>query len=241
MNFPPLPAHLTDAANRGLTRLWLAMEPVTAPLRTAGLYCDLDVRDDGRSAILVTLPGGSQLVITAPGGLPPSVDEAEAWTVDHVRHGGDPLDRQDEPRPQRVYNSSQHGRDRASGGDVSEMLQTTAQYCAFLPDKEEDRHIRDVGLALVAMLRAVVLEYAVRVREVAPGTAGQKAGGKGSYSYGPRGGHKFAVEEYRVEVAALTADGWTCVNDSGTEQWPVSQWEKDGATRYVSVVRVSHQ
>ncbi|MFD7769878.1 hypothetical protein [Streptomyces sp. NPDC059787] len=222
MNLAPLPEHGRTGRPEWLA-LWQQYEPVTTPLRAAGLVCDIDTCG-GQTVIYVDLPDGTHLVIgCGDDSLPDRLRDVTGWIVTREHRDNPTFHLQ-------VFDSTEDGEHGESGGDVVAMLAGVALHLKAAADADTQA----AGTRLGALLLATAQRFAVEVT----GVTAQHTGNSRKLS-GPFNDHREAVKDYGWQTHLLEEQGWQMVHEHGGADWPVTVWQRRGATVLVFVSRQS--
>ncbi|MGW4048852.1 hypothetical protein [Streptomyces sp. NPDC004721] len=202
--------------------LWRQYEPVTTPLRAAGLVCDVETCG-GQTVIYANLPDGSHLAIGCGNDcLPDRLQDVTGWII---TRGHD-----DNPNYDGLAYDSTEGSEHAPhGADIVSMLAAVALYLGTLPDPD----IRTAGERLGKALLASAQRFAVSFT----GVDAQHAAKSGGLS-GPFDSQAEAVKEYGWQTHLLQEGGWDLVHEQGSDEWPLTVWRRAGAVQVVFVSRL---
>ncbi|MFF3516139.1 hypothetical protein [Streptomyces sp. NPDC002573] len=221
MNLAPLPDHgRTDRPE--WQALWRQYEPVTTPLRMAGLVCDVETCG-GQTHLTVDLPDGTHLVIADQDALPDRLEQVTGWIVQRSHHDNPTFDAL-------VFDSTEGGEHDKHGADIVTMLAAVALHLKSLPDADT----QSAGTKLGELLMASAQRFAVSF----VGVDSQHVG-KGRIITGPFDTHAEAVKDYGWQTHLLEEDGWKPVHEQGGNDWPVTVWHRRDVLQVVFVSRLS--
>ncbi|MFF3378104.1 hypothetical protein ACFYXF_34775 [Streptomyces sp. NPDC002680] len=219
MNFAPLPDH-GRVGRPEWQSLWMQYEPITRPLRAAGLVCDIETCG-GQTVIYADLPDGTHLVIADHDALPDRLEQVTGW---HVRRGHHDNPTHDGP----VFDSTKGGEHEKYGADIISMLAATALYLKSLTDADT----QSAGAKLGELLLATAQRFAVSFL----GVDSQHAG-RGRVITGPFDSHAEAVKEYGRQANLLMEGGWHLAHEQGSTDWPLTVWQRRDVLQVVFVSR----
>ncbi|WP_073947588.1 hypothetical protein [Streptomyces kebangsaanensis] len=202
--------------------LWRQYEPVTTPLRAAGLVCDVDTCG-GQTVIYANLPDGTHLAIGCGNDcLPDRLQDVTGWII---TRGHD-----DNPNYDGLaYNSSEGGEHAQHGADIISMLAATALYLGTLPDPDTRQAGDRLGKALLATAQRFAVSFT--------GVDAQHAT-KSGHLCGPFDSQAQTVKEYGWQTHLLQESGWDLVHEQGGDDRPLTVWRRAGAVQVVFVSRL---
>ena len=202
--------------------LWMQYEPVTMPLRAAGLVCDIETCG-GQAVIYVNLPDGTHLVIADDDALPERLEQVTGWRIGRGHHDNPNFDAL-------VYDSTEGGEHEKHCADVVSMLAAIALFLKDLRDVDTQA----AGIRLGEALLASAQRFAVAVT----GVTSQHAA-HGRVICGPFDSHRKAVKEYGWQTHLLEEGGWKTVHEQGGSEWPLTVWQRRDVVVLVFVTRLS--
>ncbi|MGW1157797.1 hypothetical protein ACWD48_06125 [Streptomyces sp. NPDC002519] len=219
LNLAPLPDH-GRVDRPEWQALWMQYEPVTMPLRMAGLVCDVETCG-GQTHLTVDLPDGTHLVIADADALPDRLEQVTGWIVTRGHHDNPTYDGL-------VYDSTEGGEHAKHGADIVTLLAAIALYLKSLPGADTQA----AGARLGELLLATAQRFAVSF----VGVNSQHVG-CGRVITGPFGSQEEAVKEYGWQTHLLEEDGWQMVHEQGGTDWPLTVWQRRGVLQTVFVSR----
>ncbi|MER6923443.1 hypothetical protein [Streptomyces spiralis] len=200
--------------------LWQQYEPVTTPLRSVGLVCDVDPCG-GQTVLFVDLPDGSHLAIHDQEELPNRLEQVTGWIIQRGHRDNPTYDAL-------VYDSTEGGEHAAHGADIVTMLAAIALHLKTLPDADT----REAGTKLGELLLATAQRFAVSFLGV-----NSQHTGHGRIISGPFDSQGEAVKEYGWQTHLLEESGWELVHEQGGTTWPVTAWKRRDVLQIVYVSR----
>ncbi|WP_217572578.1 hypothetical protein [Streptomyces sp. GbtcB7] len=221
MNLAPLPDH-GRVGRPEWQALWMQYEPVTMPLRAAGLVCDVETCG-GQTVIYADLPDGSHLVIADHDALPDRLEQVTGWSIGRAHHDNPNID-------VLVFDSTEGGEHEKHGADIVTMLAATALHLKSLTDADT----QSAGAMLGDLLLATAQRFAVSF----VGVDSQHAGRSRPIT-GPFDSHAKAVKEYGRQTRLLEEGGWQMVHEQGGTDWPLTVWQRRDVLQVVFVSRQS--
>ncbi|MCT9003511.1 hypothetical protein [Streptomyces rhizosphaerihabitans] len=219
LNLAPLPDH-GRVGRPEWQALWMQYEPVTTPLRAAGLVCDIETCG-GQTVIYADLPDGTHLVIADHDALPDRLEQVTGW---HVRRSHHDNPTYDGP----VFDSTEGGEYEKHGADIVTMHAAIALHLKSLIDADT----QSAGAKLGQLLLATVQRFAVSF----VGVDSQHAS-RGRVIAGPFDSHAEAVKEYGWQTHLLEEGGWQMVHEQGDTDWPLAVWRRRDVLQVVFVSR----
>ncbi|MFE2578842.1 hypothetical protein [Streptomyces sp. NPDC059378] len=202
--------------------LWQQYEPVTTPLRAAGLPCDIDTCG-GQTVIYVDLPDGTHLVIADEDALPNLLEHVTGWNIQR-NHRDNPTFF--EPA---FFDSMPGGEHEKHGADIVPMLAAVAHHLKSLTDP----NTQAAGTKLGEILLANAQRFTVNVL----GVTAQHAA-HGQVTSGPFSSHEAAVSVHSWQTHLLEESGWQQVHTQGDPDWPLTVWHRHGVLAVVFVGRL---
>ncbi|MEU6318072.1 hypothetical protein [Streptomyces sp. NPDC047009] len=219
MNLAPLPDHGRVGRPEWLA-LWMQYEPVTMPLRTAGLVCDVETCG-GQTHLTVDLPDGTHLVIADDDALPDRLEQVTGWHVRRAHHDNPTVDGL-------VYDSTEGGEHAKYGADIITMLAAIALHLKSLPDADTQAAGAGLGELLLATAQRFAVSFVgVNSQHVAHGRV----------ISGPFDSQGEAVKEYGWQTHLLEEHGWQLVHEQGGTDWPLTVWKRRDVLQTVFVSR----
>jgi hypothetical protein len=220
MNIAPLPDH-GRVGRPEWQALWQQYEPVTTPLRVAGLACDVDTCG-GQTVILVDLPDGTYLVIASDDALPDRLEQVTGWRVTRSHRDNPNFDAL-------VFDSTDGGEHEGLHADIISLLAAVALYLKSLSDVDT----QTVGTKIGEILMASAHRFAVAVTGVNSQHASQSA-----VFSGPFASHHETVKQYGWQTHLLEEGDWKKVHEQGGTEWPLTVWKRRDAVLLVFVTRL---
>lgn len=219
LNLAPFPDHGSVGRPEWQAQ-WMQYQPVTTPLRAVGLACDIEPCG-GQTVIYTDLPDGTHLVIADHDTLPDRLEQVTGW---HVRR-----DHRDNPTHDGpVYDSTEGGEHEMHGADIVTMLAAIALHLKSLTDADT----QSAGAKLGELLLATAQRFAVSFL----GVDSQHAG-HGQVITGPFDSHAEAVKEYGWQTHLLEEGGWQKTHEQGSDDWPLTVWQRRDVLQVVFVSR----
>jgi hypothetical protein len=219
LNLAPMPDH--GRVNRPEWQaLWQQYEPVTTPLRAAGLVCDIETCG-GQTVIYVNLPDGTHLVVADDDALPDQLERVTGWRITRGHHDNPTVDAL-------VYDSTEGGEHEKHRADIVLLLAGIALHLKSLPDA----HTQAAGTRLGDLLLANAQRYAVSFLGI-----NSQHTANGRVVSGPFDSHREAIKEYGWLTHHLETAGWTCVHEQGGTDWPVTVWQRGDVLQVIFVSR----
>ncbi|MFJ3248435.1 hypothetical protein [Streptomyces sp. NPDC086782] len=202
--------------------LWRQYEPVTTPLRAAGLVCDVETCG-GQTVIYANLPDGTHLAIGCGNDhLPDRLQDVTGWIITRDHH--------DNPNYAGLaYDSTDGGEHAPHGADIVSMLAAVALYLDTLTDPDTRAAGERLGQALLATAQRFAVSFT--------GVDAQHATKSGHLS-GPFDRQAEALKEYGWQTHLLQEGGWDLVHEQGGDEWPLTVWRRVGAVQVVFVARL---
>lgn len=200
--------------------LWRQYEPVTTPLRMAGLVCDIDPCG-GETNLYVDLPDGAHLAIHDHDALPDRLEQVTGWIIQRGHRDNPTYDAL-------VYDSTEDGEHAKHGADIVTMLAAVALHLKTLTDPAT----RAAGTKLGELLLATTERYAVSFLGV-----NSQHTAHGRPISGPFDNQAEAIKEYGWQTHLLEDADWRLVHEQGGTEWPMTVWQRRDVLQVLFVSR----